>query len=336
MSALLSAAEFPVQPLFTFTRVDDPTDVRTLDTGLAGSDPFSLSSGNRSWVHDLGSSTLAAPCGQNFVPGVQEDPETGAQCCFPICHLADVPAHHCVVVDVTCPCCPTGACCDPTDGTCTVVEGSPPEGPCPEVVCIETGGVYLGDNTDCSDGDGDGLADILETGGSGDCCGFDPSNSCDVGTDASNPDSDGDGCLDGEEVEGGADPCDPCDAVAGCLAQDCNNNGVADECETDTDGDGVIDACDNCPSVSNPDQANSDPDSHGDACDNCPDLSNEDQADSDGDGRGNGCDSVIVVIARRTCGAGLCGAGGAAMLPVILLGLGLIKFGVARNRRGRG
>ncbi len=90
-------------------------------------------------------------------------------------------------------------------------------------------------------------------------------------------------------------------------------------CETgpDSDGDGIVDACDNCPGVANPDQADADHDGAGDACDpcphdgsadidgdgrcgrpectagcdNCPFVYNPDQADRDGDGVGDACDN---------------------------------------------
>ena len=45
----------------------------------------------------------------------------------------------------------------------------------------------------------------------------------------------------------------------------------------DADSDGVIDALDNCPGVSNPGQSDADFDSHGDTCDNCPLAFNPDQ-----------------------------------------------------------
>lgn len=62
---------------------------------------------------------------------------------------------------------------------------------------------------------------------------------------------------------------------------------------TDTDDDGIPDALDNCPLVSNPDQADQDGDGIGDACDNCLLVANSDQDDLDGDGLGNACDPDI-------------------------------------------
>jgi len=65
----------------------------------------------------------------------------------------------------------------------------------------------------------------------------------------------------------------------------------------DTDGDGLRDGCDNCPSATNPSQADGDGDGAGDACDNCPTLPNPAQQDFDADGIGGACDP-------DECGAG--------------------------------
>jgi hypothetical protein len=72
----------------------------------------------------------------------------------------------------------------------------------------------------------------------------------------------------------------------------------------DTDGDGISDYLDNCPTVFNPDQADRDGDGTGDVCDddrdgdgvpnltdNCPDTPNPDQADLNHDGVGDVCDA---------------------------------------------
>lgn len=72
----------------------------------------------------------------------------------------------------------------------------------------------------------------------------------------------------------------------------------------DSDGDGVANTSDNCPTVANANQLDTDSDGQGDACDtdddgdgvadgsdNCPLAANADQLDSDGDGAGNVCDS---------------------------------------------
>jgi hypothetical protein len=77
----------------------------------------------------------------------------------------------------------------------------------------------------------------------------------------------------------------------------------------DSDGDGVFDGEDNCPSVPNPDQTDTDGDGKGDACDydddndgvldaddNCPTTYNPDQADRNGDGIGDACTPVGGIV----------------------------------------
>lgn len=78
---------------------------------------------------------------------------------------------------------------------------------------------------------------------------------------------------------------------------------LADWAEPDVDGDGVNDDVDNCPTVSNVNQADLDGDGQGDVCDNdddgdnvndgadnCPLVANPGQADSDQDGIGDACE----------------------------------------------
>jgi thrombospondin type 3 repeat protein/galactose oxidase-like protein len=61
----------------------------------------------------------------------------------------------------------------------------------------------------------------------------------------------------------------------------------------DTDADGVNDADDNCPLLTNADQADFDGDGSGDACDNCPEAPNPTQRDLDRDLAGDVCDGDI-------------------------------------------
>jgi hypothetical protein len=70
----------------------------------------------------------------------------------------------------------------------------------------------------------------------------------------------------------------------------------------DSDGDGIQDTVDNCPHITNPDQADIDANGVGDLCDdfdrdgvinpkdNCPSDPNSSQIDTDGDGKGDVCD----------------------------------------------
>jgi hypothetical protein len=58
----------------------------------------------------------------------------------------------------------------------------------------------------------------------------------------------------------------------------------------DTDGDGIADAADGCPSRADPMQLDGDGDGAGDACDVCPSLADPAHEDRDGDGVGDACD----------------------------------------------
>ncbi len=79
-------------------------------------------------------------------------------------------------------------------------------------------------------------------------------------------------------------------ALSLCELQAIYANPCSPAALTDTDTDGVPDACDNCPNTPNANQADSDSDGVGDVCDNCPSDANPGQQDSDSDGVGDACD----------------------------------------------
>lgn len=77
-------------------------------------------------------------------------------------------------------------------------------------------------------------------------------------------------CKD-SDGDGIVDALDNCPQVPNPLQEDANGDGIGDACEKqvfDTDKDGLVDPIDNCPFVPNPDQDDSDSDGIGDACEN--------------------------------------------------------------------
>ena len=88
-----------------------------------------------------------------------------------------------------------------------------------------------------------------------------------------------------DDCNGVTDDGDLCPEGQTCTEGSCQGQGGQD-----SDGDGVPDASDNCPYVSNPDQSDQDGDGVGDACDNCVSTPNPDQSDADADGIGDACD----------------------------------------------
>jgi uncharacterized protein (TIGR03382 family) len=89
-------------------------------------------------------------------------------------------------------------------------------------------------------------------------------------------------------------------------------------------------ACDGEPSVCAPD---GDRDGVVDELDNCPTVSNPGQADGDGDGVGNACD-IDDGDDDPASGGGCCAASGGDPSGLALLGLAVLAV-VGRRRRGR-
>lgn len=126
-----------------------------------------------------------------------------------------------------------------------------------------------------------------------------------------------DGLQNGDEqgVDCGGAFCPPCEGEGGCEQnEDCESgiclDGVCVESGEgkDTDGDGIEDEEDNCPTQANPSQLDGNGDGIGDACepfvdsdgdgindenDNCPDGFNPNQTDGDGDLIGDLCDEDL-------------------------------------------
>ena len=128
---------------------------------------------------------------------------------------------------------------------------------------------------------------------------------CDDGNPCTDGWCEGDGCYYEARYLHQCDDGNACteqDACVGDQGRRCMGE-VIPGCEADSDGDGVDDHDDNCPTVSNPELVDSDGDDMGDACDpdddndhipdevdNCRRVVNPAQFDADGDGIGDACD----------------------------------------------
>ena len=170
-----------------------------------------------------------------------------------------------------------------------------------------------------TDFDGDGISDADD-----DCPGHFNPEQFDI-----NHNDAGDVCENGGSLRGShdfdwdgvRDARDNCRALYNPDQLDSNHNGVGDVCEEadgsvrgvrfsgpyyDYDRDGINDAVDNCPTISNSDQLDSNHNGFGDVCeydydmdgdgvrdvhDNCPRVPNPDQLDSNHNGVGDACDN---------------------------------------------
>ncbi|MFQ5430434.1 MAG: choice-of-anchor D domain-containing protein [Phycisphaerae bacterium] len=127
------------------------------------------------------------------------------------------------------------------------------------------------------------------------------------------------------------------DIAAGTSA-DCNENAIPDDCETDADGDGLIDDCDGCPN--DPDKGEpgtcgcgvSDLDADGDGLANCEDAFPDDPTNAGNDTNPDPTPDPTPEQEDRQ--GGLCGMGGG--MGMMMAMVSLCGLGRARRRRASG
>ncbi len=159
------------------------------------------------------------------------------------------------------------------------------------------------------DADFDGFADCIDEDDDGDesldaqdCAPDDPAvhpgaeeacdgkdNNCDFKVDEGYPDADKDGLPDCNDPDGDGDGIldaqDNCKGLSNADQADLDKDGLGDACDADADGDGIPDAGDNCKGLKNPLQGDLDKDGLGDVCDE----------DDDGDGHADMSDNCPLV-----------------------------------------